>query len=80
METLKQVLYDRLGVQILLRPWPDWAEWLPQPWYSEYLQASQRDEETKDVITALKYSEDAQISQDTFQSTFLDMKQHYILW
>ena len=29
--TLKQVLYDHLGVQILLRPWPDWSEWLPQP-------------------------------------------------
>ncbi len=39
---------------------------------SKYLQASQRDEETKDVITSLKYSEDAQISQDTLQSTFLD--------
>ena len=28
---LKQVLYDHLGVQILLRPWPDQPEWLPQP-------------------------------------------------
>ena len=27
MVALKRVLYDHLGVQILLRPWPDWPEW-----------------------------------------------------
>ena len=27
MVTLKQVLYNRLGVQILLRQWPEQPEW-----------------------------------------------------